>query len=114
MTKKETYEDGRRSMAAEIMLILAAGAGTSDLAHIVQSVVRNVWDPENYPWAPLPGDIAARITKYDDALHASEIDPPKKKKAKRRGFGSRGIIVSPESNAAVEGADTVDENLGDA
>lgn len=114
MTKKETYEDGRRSMAAEIMLILAAGAGTSDLAYIVQSHVRNVWDPENYPWVPLPRGIGARVLEYDDALHPSDIVAPKKKKAKRRGFGSRSIIVSPEPNAAVEGADTVDENLGDA
>jgi len=36
MSKKETYEDGHRMMAAEILLILAAGAGkTGGMAGII-------------------------------------------------------------------------------
>ncbi len=110
MTKKKTYESGRQSMAAEIMLILAAGASTSGLAHIVQNRVRGVWDPDNYVCPPLPRGIANKIIDYENALAAEKSAESEE----RHGYGSRGIIIPSGSNAAVEGADSVDESLGDA
>lgn len=112
MTKKKTYESGRQSMAAEILLILAAGAGTSGIAHVVHSVVRSVWDPDNYPYTPLPRGIANKVIDYENALLAAKESPAETED--RHGYGSRGIIVPSDPNAAVEGADSVDESLGDA